>query len=155
MANATTLMNPRDVLLNVTVDNQQQLFELVANHIFQHHGVPFQYTLNALLRREQLSSTAIGNGVAIPHARVAELDRVYIVYVRLAETIPYLTPDGVPVRDVLALLVPNPAVDEHLAILSHIAKAFSQPKFCRELDECTQQKDVAALFCESEIGYAL
>lgn len=151
--NTTTMMDSRDVLLDVMVEDQQQLFELIAQHIFQCQGVSPQFILNALTRRERLGSTAVGNGVAIPHARVEGFDRIYIVYARLAKPVPYLTPDSMPVRDVLALLVPNPAVDEHLTALAHISRAFAEPKFRDELDRCTQQQAVATLFCEYAIGY--
>ena len=81
--------------------------------------------LDALLARERLGSTALGDGVAIPHCRLAQCDAPVGVLLTLAEPVDYNAPDDGPFKgcvDILFILVvPESANDEHLKILSQLA----------------------------------
>lgn len=145
MLNAPYL-NADSVLLDVDIEDQQHLFAFISQLLSLQNGVPAQRTLGCLQRREQVGSTAIGQGVVIPHARVAELEHIYMLYIRLAQPIPYDTPDTVPLKHVLALLVPSPAIDSHLEILSHVTRCFAQPAFREKLAVATHPQDVVLLF---------
>jgi len=80
----------------------------------------------SLQAREKLGSTAIGQGVAIPHGRVKGLRAAKGAFVRLKTPIPFDAPDGQPVSLVFALLVPEQATDMHLMILGELAQMFSE-----------------------------
>jgi PTS system nitrogen regulatory IIA component len=84
--------------------------------------------------------------VAIPHARVAGLARVRALYVRLKSPIQFDAPDDEPVSDVLVLLVPAPATDEHLSLLAEAMQLFSDQRFRTRLHACTEGKEIARLF---------
>lgn len=76
----------------------------------------------ALLGRERLGSTAVGHGVAIPHGRLAGLDRVRGAFLHLDEPVDFEADDGQPVDLLIGLLVPAECGDEHLAVLAAIAE---------------------------------
>jgi nitrogen PTS system EIIA component len=88
---------------------------------------------NALLAREQLGSTGIGNGIGIPHCRVAECDRIIGALVTLDEGIDFDAIDSQLVDLLFVLIVPVKENDEHLRVLGGLAERFHQPAFCSAL----------------------
>jgi PTS system nitrogen regulatory IIA component len=79
----------------------------------------------SLFAREQLGSTGLGLGVAIPHGRMRGLKRAVAVVVRLTQPVAFDAPDGHPVGLLVALLVPENATQEHLELLSELAQMLS------------------------------
>jgi PTS system nitrogen regulatory IIA component len=111
----------------------------------EHALSPDDVVLN-LSRREQAGSTGLGEGVAIPHARVKGLDRIYAFYARLKSPIPFDSPDGRPVSDVLVLLVPGPATEEHLTILADAMRMLSDRRFRKRLNASVTPGDALEVF---------
>jgi len=137
---------PQDVCLDLDVASKRQLFHAIGQHMHREHALsPDDVVLN-LSRREQAGSTGLGEGVAIPHARVKGLDRTYAFYARLKSPIPFDSPDGRPVSDVLALLVPGPATEEHLAILADAMQVLSHRRFRRRLHASATPCEVVEVF---------
>lgn len=83
----------------------------------------------SLRTRERLASTAIGHGVAIPHARVAGLAESRGTFLRLAEPVDFDAADGLPVDLVLAMAVPEHSLQEHLQQLAELAEHFADAGF--------------------------
>jgi PTS system nitrogen regulatory IIA component len=136
----------RDICLDMDVSNKRALFEEIGRHMEREHGLRWDRVAQSLARREQIGSTGLGQGVAIPHARVAGLARVRALYVRLKSPIQFDAPDDEPVSDVLVLLVPAPATDEHLSLLAEAMQLFSDQRFRTRLHACTEGKEIARLF---------
>jgi len=88
---------------------------------------------DALITRERLGSTALGHGVALPHSRLAHIDRPVAAMITLDNGIDYEAPDDQPVDLLVGLLVPEHCNDEHLKILANLAKRFSDENFREEL----------------------
>ncbi len=86
-----------------------------------------------LLQRERLGSTGIGGGVAIPHGKLAKLDRLVGVFARLDKPIDFDALDGEPVDLVFALLAPEAAGADHLKALARIARLLRDPKVAERL----------------------
>lgn len=139
-------LSDRDIRLDLEVADKRQLFEAIGRHVEQEHALPQDWVVRSLARREQAGSTGLGLGVAIPHARVSGLDRVLALYMRLRSPIPFDAPDHQPVRDVLVLLVPQPATDEHLVILAEAAQIFSYGCFRERLHGSATRQEVMQLF---------
>src|ERR1041385_2202540 len=88
-----------------------------------------QTLLRALHEREQLHSTGIGDGVALPHARnalVGLVDHPVVVFGRSAQGIPFSAIDGAPAK--LFFLLVAPTVTQHLAVLARISRLLREPK---------------------------
>lgn len=107
--------------------------------------------LDALISRERLGSTALGQGIAVPHGRIAELERPVAAMITLATGIEFDAPDEEPVDIVFALLVPEDSTDEHLKILSAMAEKFSNENVTGTLRNCSHDDEVKAhqTICES------
>ena len=92
--------------------------------------------LDALTTRERLGSTGIGHGIALPHARLANIDEPLAALITLKEGVDFDSIDGEPVDVVVGLLVPEHCNDEHLKILADLAKRFSDQELRRTLRTC-------------------
>ncbi len=86
-------------------------------------GLGVDLVASCLLKREELGSTGIGKGVAIPHARLPELQRPYGLLARLKQGIEFDAIDGQAVDLVFVLLLPAAAESEALAALAQVARA--------------------------------
>lgn len=84
---------------------------------------------DALIARERLGSTAVGSGAAIPHCRIAGLEKAQVALFRLREAIAFDAPDNRPVQLVFVLLVPAEATSDHLEILRVLAESLSVPDY--------------------------
>ena len=107
--------------------------------------------LDALIGRERLGSTALGQGVAVPHGRIADLEKPVAALVTLAKGIEFDAPDDNEVDILFALLVPESSTDDHLAILSQVAEKFSQKELTDRLRDCAEGENKIALdiFCQT------
>jgi PTS system nitrogen regulatory IIA component len=137
-----------DILLARDIPNKARLFDEAARHFEQRHGLPAREVVDSLKTREALGSTGVGNGVAIPHARMAGLPHVVAAFIRLKTPIQFDAPDRKPVSDVLVLLVPAEAMHEHLQVLADIAHLFSDRRFRDQLHLCAAPADVSRIFSD-------
>jgi PTS system nitrogen regulatory IIA component len=87
----------------------------------------------ALEAREQLGSTGLGHGVAIPHGRSAAVAEARAAFVRLARPIDFGADDHQPVDLIAALIVPEHFTDQHLKLLAELAELFSDAELTAEL----------------------
>ena len=98
-----------------------------------------------LVARERLGSTGLGEGCALPHARVPGLGRTLAAFLRLRAGVDFDSPDHEPVDLVFGLLVPEESTDEHLEILAAIAGVFSDERVrssIRSVEEPTRIREV-------------
>ena len=79
-----------------------------------------------LLARERLGSTGIGEGIAIPHCRIANCKKITGAFLKLADPVDFDSMDNMPVDLVFALIVPEEQNDEHLQVLSSIAELLQE-----------------------------
>ncbi len=119
------LLAPDDIFLDVDVSTKAELLKKVARMLAGRHGLSETQVLESLIAREQLGSTALGHGVAIPHARMAQCDAATGVFVRTRIAVPFDAPDGKPVSMFLGLVVPKQATQRHLQLLATAASIFS------------------------------
>jgi len=136
------LLEPGDILLNVLVAGRDELMDEIGQFMEWTHHLPAESVRRSLSHRERIHSTAVGNGVAFPHARIGELDHIQLSYLALRFPIPFEAPDGIPVSDIFVLLVPKVASQDHLPILAQASSMFSDPQFRRDLHDCVSAPKV-------------
>jgi PTS system nitrogen regulatory IIA component len=105
-------------------DKPQLLQELARRAAATGAGVPADAILAALRSREDLGSTGLGKGFALPHARIDGLPKFFGLFARLARAIDYDAIDGNPVDLVFLLLMPANAGNEHVAALAAVSRRF-------------------------------
>lgn len=116
---------PDNILLDVPVEGAIQLFDLVARHVAR-SGVSAERIGAELIRRERLGSTGLGQGVAIPHARVDGLGSAVVLFVRARYPFAFNAPDSKPVREFIVLVLPQADDRAHLELLADAARWFSE-----------------------------
>jgi mannitol/fructose-specific phosphotransferase system IIA component (Ntr-type) len=107
--------------------------------------------IRALHEREQLYSTGIGDGIALPHARnalVGLVDKPVIVFGRHTPGIPYGAVDGLPAR--LFFLLVAPTVTQHLAVLARVSRLLREPTVRQQLLQADTPKKALTVIREGE-----
>lgn len=105
--NISDFLSQADTLINFRASDKGQLLRELSQRAAVFLGIPADSIASALLKREQLGSTGVGSGVAIPHARLPELRKPYAILVRLRKPIEFDAVDGQAVDIVFLLLLPN------------------------------------------------
>lgn len=121
----------------------KQLLQELSSASARLSHLPERGIFETLLQRERLGSTGIGQGIAIPHGRIAGLSRLFGLFARLSRPVDYDAMDGEPVDLVFVLLAPEDAGADHLQALARIARLFRTPGILHKL---RQTDDPAALF---------
>ncbi len=123
------LLSVDDIVLDIEAFNKSQLFEQAAKVFAHRYGIDSALAQKSLLAREQLGSTGLGHGVAIPHARIHGLEQEVGLLVRTRLAIAFDAPDEKPVSMLLFLLVPEHANENHLELLANAVELFSDRDF--------------------------
>jgi nitrogen PTS system EIIA component len=139
------LLDVSDIHLDVDVSSKAELLEQIAGWLAGRHGLSKTEVLESLNAREQLGSTGLGHGVAIPHARMSECGAATGVLVRTKGAVPFNAPDGNPVSLFLALVVPKYATPRHLQLLAAAAGILSDRTVRNVLRTSTDPKAVRDL----------
>lgn len=134
MSPISNILTPGRTLCRAPIVSKKRLFETIARLISEDQPtLPYDDVFNHLIEREQLGSTGLGEGIAIPHCRLSKCSDPLGALVTLQEPIDFDAPDDVPVDLLFVLLVPAEANQQHLDILANIARLFSQPSYCQQL----------------------
>lgn len=145
----TSLLDRRAINGNVSVNSKRQALQVIADIAARQLGLDDDEILQALLEREKLGSTGVGMGVAVPHAALPGLDRMYGVFIRLEEPVAYDAIDDMPVDLIFALLAPENAGTEHLRALAKVSRVLRQRDLREQLRVIENNDAVYALLTES------
>ena len=123
----TDFLSPADVVLDVKTANKGQLLRLLATRAAAGAGLDADEVATLIVKREELGSTGVGNGVALPHARLAGLKAPFGLLARLRRGIDFEAIDDQPVDIVFLLLLPETANGEQLNALACAARVLRNP----------------------------
>ncbi len=146
-------MDARNVALNLSSNDSQGVLDELIGRIPEIADQPAarRTLLSALLERERLHSTGMGDGIALPHARnalVGMIDHPVLVFGRHAQGVEYGSIDGAPARLFFLIVAPN--VTEHLAVLARLSRLLRQPKLRQELLAVADPAGVITLLRDAE-----
>ena len=97
----TDLLSPDAILSALRVNGKKQALQEMSERAAQVSGLPAREIFDALLQRERLGSTGVGDGIAIPHGKLAKLNRLFGLFARLDRSIDFEALDGQPGDDPL------------------------------------------------------
>jgi len=123
----TDLFTLDRIALDNPAKSRADAFAAAGNLFAKEGSIDSAAVVGFLNAREDLGSTALGAGVAIPHGRAKGLKHPVAAFIKLAQAIEFAAPDGEPVSVLIFLLVPEKATQQHLEILSSIAQLLSDP----------------------------
>lgn len=136
-------IKPENVTLNLGVSSKAQALQAMSASAGELAAVPADAILSALLKREKLGSTGVGQGVALPHTRIAGIGRPVAMIARLKQPIDFESIDGMPVDIVFLSLTPDEEPNKHLNVLACVSRKLRSPGV---LDQMRAAKDAASLY---------
>ena len=146
----SALLSPQNIFIDTEVTSKKKLLELIANIVADRTELSQSVIYNNLLNRERLGSTGLGRGFAVPHARVADLETTGGFFFRLVEPVNFDSPDDQPVDLVFTIVIPQEATEEHLLILSSLAKIFSQEEVCQAIRGAASRDEIRKIIQSAE-----
>lgn len=128
------------ILLDLPARNRKELVGAMATFLASSHHLPkADFIVQRLLEREEIVSTGIGYGIAVPHCRVDNLDRTCMVAARTQDPVDYAAIDDRPVRLVFMIVSPSNTAAEHAQLLSALSRIVSSEAVRKQLLECETQ----------------
>jgi len=128
------LLSPARILARVRINSKKRLFELISTTLARKNPeLNSRAIFESICAREHLGSTALGNGIAIPHGRISGTGDVQALFLQLIKPLPFDDDDNEPVDLVFALTVPEDCTGDHKKLLSDIVERFSDPELLEQL----------------------
>ncbi len=112
--------------------------------------IDYQAFLKDVFEREKEKTTGIGNGIALPHARTAHVNRFVIVMGRSDKGIQFESLDEKPVKIVLLMGTPKDGLGEYLRMLAHLSRLLNKKSFLELLLKAKDAKEIIAVFKRAE-----
>ena len=142
MVAVADLLSADRLLLDLRPTSKRQLFQDLAAAVQKASGLDETAVLAALVQREKLGTTGIGEGAAVPHARLKDLPRLLGFFARLARPVDYDALDEVPVDLVFLIVAPEDENAEQLKALARIARLLRDPNLTAQLRRETDRQRV-------------
>src|SRR5262245_61237019 len=139
----TDFVAPDAILPALKVNSKKQALQELAAKAAQLTGQSERSVFEILMQREKLGSTGVGQGIAIPHGKLAKLNKLFGLFARLDRPVDFEALDGQSVDLVFLLLAPEGAGADHLKALARVARLLRNTDMARKLRE---SRDVEALY---------
>ncbi len=127
MMDLSDLILPGSVIPSLRANSKKQAIQELAAKGAEITGLDERQIFDTLIQREKLGSTGVGGGIAIPHGKLASLDRIHAVFARLPRPVEFEALDEQPVDLMFLLLAPENAGADHLKALARIARILREP----------------------------
>jgi PTS system nitrogen regulatory IIA component len=139
----TDLISPEAIVASLRANSKKQVLQELSERAARVAGLRPREIFDALLQRERLGSTGTGNGIALPHSKLAKCKTIFGVFARLEKPIDFAATDAAPVDLVFLLIAPESAGADHLKALARIARVLRDPAIAGKL---RATRDSAALY---------
>ena len=147
--NITDFITADAVVPDFKASNKRQALQILGRKAADIAGLEQHLVMDVLMERERLGSTGVGAGVAIPHGKVANLNKLYGVFGKTDEAIEFDSIDEQPVDLIFLLLAPDIAGADHLKALSQISRVMSDSQMCGKLRKLNSRDDIYTLLTET------
>lgn len=146
----TELFRPENIRQGVCFSSKKRLFESIANFVTEqmHCDKGEQACLECLFNREKLGNSALGNGVAMPKAKMPSgtTNAPIAVFMQLAQPIDYDAPDVKPVDLIFAILVPEEQCQNYIPVLSDLTEKLADKNFLKQLRSAQNTDEIWQIF---------
>ena len=143
-------MTPDDVVADLKANGKKQVLHELARRAASRFSIDETDVFEVLLERERLGTTGFGDGVALPHGKLAGLKGMHMLFARLANGIDYNAVDGRPVDLVFLLLTPEDAGADHLKALAKISRLLRDETVCAKIRGAENAEAVYSALLESD-----
>lgn len=150
MIDLSALLRNGVVLPKLKVQSRKQVFHALCGELSNIVDIEERIIFEAVMDRERLGSTGVGEGVAIPHARLEGLSKPLGGFARLEAPVDFEAVDERPCDLVFMLLAPMSAGADHLRALAAVSRAFREPSIRAALREASTQEQVWTTLCSEK-----
>ncbi len=155
MVEISDIVTPERVILDVKpCGSKRQLLKELSQRAAAIFGLDQQRLLEALMERERLGTTGIGHGIAIPHARLKEVDRPVGLFARLSQPVDFEALDDRPSDLIFLLLAPESADAESLKALARISRLLRDPSLRERLRRAQDRDTIYRLLTQKPESHA-
>ena len=150
----STLVLPGAVRVVGQFTSKKRLFQELAEIAAQAHGLSAATVLDGLQERETLGPTGVGHGIALPHARLEDLERIVALFIRLEKPLDYDSVDRLPVDLVFCLLAPKDSGVDHLKALALVSRTMRDSAVVTKLRANNDPAKLHAILTETRASAA-
>lgn len=143
------LLRPEAVIVSLKAQGKKQLLQEIAQRASQVTRLNDRKIFETLMERERLGTTGVGQGIAIPHGRLADLGDIVGVFARLESAIDYDAVDNQPVDLVFMLLAPEGAGADHLKALARVSRLLRNQQATEKLRAAKSAEAVYAILTDT------
>ena len=143
------LISEQSVIANLRAGSKKNALQDLAKRAAEITGLHERAIFDVILERERLGTTGVGNGIAIPHGKLANMERTYGLFARLERAIDFDSVDELPVDLIFLLLAPESAGADHLKALAQISRLLRDKNICEKLRGTDTPEALYALLTDS------
>lgn len=143
------LVSAEGVIADLKVTSKKQALQELAHRAADMTGLHERAIFDTLLERERLGTTGVGVGIAIPHGKLPDIDRLFGLFARLKDPIDFDAIDDQPVDLIFLLLAPESAGADHLKALARVSRLLRDKKFCEKVRGSDKADAIFALLTEA------
>jgi PTS system nitrogen regulatory IIA component len=154
MMEITDLLTPDQVVARLRATSKKQALQDLSRRAAEITGQPERAIFSVLMKRERLGTTGVGNGIAIPHGKLATLERLYGLFARLEHPIDFEAIDDRPVDLIFMLLAPESSGADHLKALARVSRLLRDKGACEKLRGTDDQLALYALLVDTTASWA-
>ncbi|HVT51183.1 MAG TPA: PTS IIA-like nitrogen regulatory protein PtsN [Dongiaceae bacterium] len=146
--------SPAQVMPRLKVTNKKQALQELAKRAGELTGAHERQIFDVLLERERLGTTGVGNGIAIPHGKLADIKSMFGLFARLEPAVDFEAIDEQPVDLIFLLLAPEGAGADHLKALARVSRLLRDRSICEKLRGADQAEAIYALLTDRAHSHA-
>jgi PTS system nitrogen regulatory IIA component len=148
------ILVPEAVIADLKATSKKQALQELARRAAEISGLHERTVFDVLMERERLGTTGVGNGIAIPHGKLAGLKQLFGMFARLEQPVDFDAIDEQPVDLIFLLLAPEAAGADHLKALARVSRLLRDRSVCEKLRGANQADAIYALLTESPASHA-
>jgi nitrogen PTS system EIIA component len=143
------LLIPSAVKVLGQLTSKKRLFQELGEVAGQAYGLSAVVAIDGLQERESLGPTGVGNGIALPHARLYDLERITGIFIRLEKPLDYDSVDRQPVDLIFGLFAPKDSGVDHLKALALVSRTMRDAGICAKLRANSDPAKLYAILTEA------
>ncbi|SDI76690.1 PTS sugar transporter subunit IIA [Lutimaribacter saemankumensis] len=146
----STILKPEAVKVVSSASSKKRLLHDLGDLAASAHGIDPARAVEALMERETLGPTGVGHGVALPHARIEDLEDVVGVFILLEKPVDFDAVDRQPVDIIFGLFAPETAGVEHLKALALVSRTLREQSICKKLRANADAQTLYTILTEAQ-----
>ena len=147
--NIKDMLSDKSFLVNFEASSKKNVLDELSKLAEKDIKIDSRILLEALTKREKLGSTAVGNGIAIPHANCPDIDKPKVFVALLSNSLDFDANDDQPVDIIFLLLAPDNSGSEHLQALALVSRLLRNKELTTKLRGCKNTESAFAVFSQS------